>query len=284
MHRKAHLVLLLACPFLVGMLELQAEVPQDHPSSPLVVQPAVVQPAVVQPAVVQPAVASGAAASATSPDTARRVAQNATTIPGAPKEVQAFLERVFRKLPPAGTLPKAYKLEGWEVSGKPTEEAVGFMPAPGVDPDRLIARVMDVNHYKGNIAHVVESRAIPDPAFMPPQQVRFYQKVDVPVIATIHHELVLVDAGTINGYRVAYWYLLKDKTNALETKTANRSDFNVGAWITSKGMVAYALSSWPKRDDLNFFQWGSLTTGADMAASPVIKGNIEGMAAWALKK
>ena len=48
-------------------------------------------------------------------------------------------------------------------------------------------------------------------------------------------------------------------------------------------MVGYALSSAPRRDDVGFLKWKALTTGADVAASRVIKDNIAAMARWAAR-
>ena len=50
--------------------------------------------------------------------------------------------------------------------------------------------------------------------FLPPEKVRFFEVIRVPKVTKVQQELVLVDAGTIKGYRVVYWYLLKDKTRA----------------------------------------------------------------------
>ena len=62
---------------------------------------------------------------------------------------------------------------------------------------------------------------------------------------------MLVDAGTIKGYRVAYWYLLEERTAALDLKGGARSEFNVGAWFAAPGVVGYAMSTWPRRGDVN---------------------------------
>ena len=90
--------------------------------------------------------------------------------------------------------------------------------------------------------------------------------ISVPTVARVQHELVLVDAGTIQGYRVAYWYLLKDKTRVSGPEGRARSEFNIGAWLVAPGVVGYALSSWPQRDDVNALQWFSLTSGANALA------------------
>lgn len=189
-----------------------------------------------------------------------------------------FLDRVFKKLPRSGS---SFQFEHWNFGGRPTDEGVGMLNVAGIDPDRLIARVMDVGSYVGNVDHVIESRVISDTRFTPPAQVRFYQRVDVPLLAKIHHELVLVDAGTMNGFRVAWWYLLEPETLKLSSKDAARSQYNFGAWIAGQGQVGYALSSAPVRDDVGFLKWKALTAGADVAAGKVVKANIECMCRWA---
>jgi len=194
-------------------------------------------------------------------------------------EAQDFLERVFKKLPSASIT--SYQFQHWSFGGKPTDEGFGLTPIPGVDPERLIARVMDVDRYVGNVDHVSECRSVPDARFSRPEKVRFYQKVTIPVIGSVQHELVLVDAGTLHGYRVAYWYQLQPETDALNGKAAARSQYNVGAWLAAPGVVGYALSSAPRRSDVNFLQWQALTTGANVAAPKVVRENIEGMARWA---
>jgi hypothetical protein len=210
-----------------------------------------------------------------------RAAVRPTGMDGAPSEVREFLGRVLEKIPDSGTDVSGYQFQHWEWEGKSTREAVGIKATPGVDPRQVIARVMDIDRYPGNIAHVEASRSEQDAAFSAPEQVRFYQLISVPGVAKVQHELVLVNAGTIKGYRLAYWYLLKDQTQSLDPKVAARSDFNIGAWLVAPSAVGYALSSWPKRDDVNAFQWLSMTTGANAFAKKVVEANIDGMTAWA---
>jgi hypothetical protein len=204
-----------------------------------------------------------------------------SSLDGAPSEVREFLGRVLEKISEGDARITGYQFWSWGWEGKPTHEAIGLKAIPGVDPDQFIARVMDVDHYKGNAAHIDVCQSVQDPAFTPPEKVRLFQLISVPGVAKVQYELVLVDAGTVKGYRVAYWYLLKDKTQALDPKVAARSDFNVGAWLVAPGVVGYALSSWPKRDDVNTLQWLSLTSGANAFAKKVVEDNIDGMAAWA---
>jgi hypothetical protein len=199
----------------------------------------------------------------------------------APSEVREFLDRVLDKIPEDATGVTGYQFDHWEWDGRPTHEVFGLKAIPDVDPEKLIARVMDVDGYEGHIAHVEVSRSEEDSSFVPPEKVRFFQTIRVPRIATIQHELVLVDAGTFKGYRLVYWYLLKDGTDALDPSEGARGDFNIGAWIVAPGVVGYALSSWPRREDVNALQWATLTSGADALAKTVVEGNINGMAAWA---
>jgi hypothetical protein len=199
----------------------------------------------------------------------------------APEEIREFLGRVLEKIPASTPASAGYQFWHWEWKGKPTNEAVGLKAIPGALPDKLIARVMDVESYVGNLAHVEVSRSDKDSAFVTPAKRRFLQVLSVPGLTRLQHELALVDAGTINGYRVAYWYLLKEKTDALDRKSAARSEFNIGAWLAAPGVVGYALSSWPKREDVNALQWFSLTSGANAVAKQIVEDNIDGMAAWA---
>ncbi len=201
----------------------------------------------------------------------------------APEEVRAFLGRVLESLPEGGAGVTGYRFQHWKVADKPTHEAVGLKAVPGVGPEAVIARVMDVDHYPENVPHVKACEARRDPAYVRPAKVRFTQVVGVPGVAKVQQELVLVDAGTLRGYRVAYWYLLKPETNALDPKAGARSEFSVGAWLAAPGVVGYALSSWPRREDVNALQWASLTSGADVLARKVIEGNIDSLAGWAAK-
>lgn len=202
-------------------------------------------------------------------------------VAGPPADVTAFLNDIFSRLPQQKV--SQYTFQSWERAGKPTSEGFGLLPITGLDADKVIARVMDVDHYVGNIDYVAECRSIADSRFVAPQQVRFYQRVDVPMLGAVHHELVLVDGGTRDGYRYAYWYILESETNALDTDRGARSDYSHGAWVVGNGMLGYALSNAPIRDDVSWAKWQAMTTGADLTAKPVVKANIEGLAAWAAR-
>lgn len=197
-------------------------------------------------------------------------------------EHEQFLDRLVQRLP--ASPPAAFSFTHWPHAGRPTEEAFGLMPIPGADPEKVLAAVMDVDHYVGNVEHVAECRAIADPRFPAPEHVRFYQRVKLPMLGAVHHQLVLHRVAARNGYQIAAWEILKAETDALPSKEAFRSDYNHGAWVVAPGVVGYALGSAPKRDDVGFLKWKALTAGADAAASQVVKGNIEGMARWAARR
>ncbi|MCB9688334.1 MAG: hypothetical protein H6735_25065 [Alphaproteobacteria bacterium] len=193
-----------------------------------------------------------------------------------------FVDRVLSHLP--ASKPSDYFVAHWPHAGRPTEEAVGLVPVAGADPARVMDAVMDVDHYVGNVEHVKVCRAVADSRFQAPDAVRFYQKIDLPLLGSLHHELVLHRLGERNGWHVAAWHLLRPETDALNPKEGFRSDYNHGAWFAAPGYVAYALGSCPKRDDVGFLKWKALTSGADAAASRVLKANIEGMARWASRR
>lgn len=196
-------------------------------------------------------------------------------------EHEAFVQRALSHLPAAP--PPQWEFWHWKHAGRPTEEGVGGLPVAGVDVDKLVAAVLDVDHYVGNVEHVGISRSIPDPRFGA-GSVRFYQKLDLPVLGAIHHELVLHDLGTKGPWRVVAWSVLRAETDGLSPKVGFRSDYNHGAWFIAPGFVAYGLGSAPKREDVGMLKWAALTAGADVAASRVVKANIEGMVRWANRR
>lgn len=194
----------------------------------------------------------------------------------------AFLERVAKHLPKSA--PTAFVLEHWSHAGRPTEEVFAVMPIPGLNPAKVMDCVMDVDHYVGNVEHVSASRSIADAKFVPPEKVRFYQKIDLPLLGAIQHQLVLHRLGERHGYQIAAWDLLRAETDALSTKEGFRSDYSQGAWLAAPGVLGYAFTSAPKRDDVGFLKWKALTSGADAAAGRVVRANIEGMARWAARR
>ena len=193
-------------------------------------------------------------------------------------EALAFLDRLFQRVPK--NPGSAFKFDSWNHGGKSTSEGFGLLPTPGVDPEKVIACVMNVDAYVGNVDHVMVSKSIQDPRFTPPEKVHFYQKLNIPMLAKIQMENVLVDAGERDGYRVAYWYQLDDETKRLNKKEAARSAYNLGAWIAKPGFVGYALCSAPMKEDVGRLKFAAMTRGADVAAPKIVRANIEGMVKW----
>ena len=188
----------------------------------------------------------------------------------------AFLDRVFQRLRPPGG---SYRFESWKVSGRPTGEGVGVLPAR-VDVEAMVARILDVDAYRGNIDHVVESRSVPHPGLALPEGLRFYQRLDIPLMATVHFVNELRDHGDRDGWRVLAWQLVPDATEALSTRDGARFDYNDGAWLLRSDGVGYALSSAPRKSDVGRLKYLAMTRGADAAASPVLQNNIKGMLRW----
>ena len=189
-----------------------------------------------------------------------------------------FVDRLLAQIPPVGS---AFTFRSWRHADRPTNEGVGVLPSPGVPVDKLVARVMDVDHYRGNVDYVDECRTVPDARHSPPASVRFYQRVKLPVLGGIHHELVLQDLGERAGWRVLAWHMEEAGTAHLDDKQAARSEYNVGAWLVRPDAVGYALSSAPRRDDVGRLKFAALTKGADAGAGKVVQANIEGMLRWA---
>lgn len=190
---------------------------------------------------------------------------------------EAFVDRVFSHMP-AGS--GSFEFSSWKHGGRPTNEGVGVLSVSSVDIDALVAAIMDVDHYVGHIEHVVESRSISDSRFVPPAAVRFYQKVNVPLLADIQHELVLEDKGERDGWRVVSWFMLDAETEALNKKQGARSEYNEGAWLIKTDRIAYALSSAPRKSDVGRLKFAALTRGADAGASTIVKASIKGMLDW----
>jgi hypothetical protein len=197
-------------------------------------------------------------------------------------DLATFLDRVFSRLP--ATPPRDFEFFRWSHPGRATEEGFGLLPVPGLDPAKLVDAVMDVDRYVGNVEHVKVCRTVADPRFAPPEARRFYQRIDVPMLGSVHHELVIRRLGERKGYQHAAWDLLRPETDALSAKDGARSDYSQGAWLAMPGVIGYALASAPRRDDVGLLKWKALTAGADVAASRVLRANLEGMARWAARR
>lgn len=199
-------------------------------------------------------------------------------------DLAPFVDRVLARAPASTSPPAQFQLQSWAHGGRPTDEGLGLLAIPGLDPQKAIDAVMDVDHYRGNLDHVQVCRSINDPRYLTPGAVRFYQRLDVPMLGVIHHELVLSRLEGRKGYLIAGWEVLKPETAALSAKDGIRSDYNHGVWIAAPGLLGYAFGSAPKRDDVGFLKWKALTAGADVAAGRVLRANIEGLARWAAKR
>lgn len=196
-----------------------------------------------------------------------------------PSRAAAFLDRVFKNVP--ASLTQDYTFSAWQVAGQPTEEGFGILRvADTLDPEALIRRVMDVNHYQQNLGHVLDSHAVADARFKPPSMVRFYMLVNIPLVDKVQQDLVLVDGGARGGYRIAYWYDLQPETTNLDPSKGARVSYSVGMWLFTTHSIGYAISNAPKREDVSSFDWAALTTGADVMASSVVKDNINAMMKW----
>ncbi len=187
---------------------------------------------------------------------------------------QAFIDRVFKNLPAVG---RKFSFNAWRHAGRPTSEGVGINPMAGVNIEKMAERIMDTGHYPGNIDYVVETRVVSDHR---PERIHFYQRIKVPVLAEIQMELMLVDHGERDGWRVLAWYQLDDATLKLNPRRGARSEYNVGAWLLKPEAVGYALSSAPRKEDVGRLKFAALTKGADASAAQVVKANIEGMVRW----
>jgi hypothetical protein len=193
-----------------------------------------------------------------------------------------FVDRVMQRLPSGG--PKDYDFFSWSHGGRPTREGFGIMRIPGVDPGKVIDAVMDVDHYVGNVGHVDECRTIEDERFDGREHVRFFQRVNIPLLGKIQQELVLHRLEARDGYQLAAWSLLEKETNALDPRNGFRTDYSVGGWIVAKDVIGYALCTAPKRKDVGFLKFKAMTKGADVAAKQVIQANLKIMAKWAGKR
>lgn len=198
-----------------------------------------------------------------------------------PEHVE-FVERVFRRLPKSA--PSRFQFQSWPHRGRPTDEGLGVMAAPGVEPAEVEAAAWDVNNYKGNTQAVVECRQVPDDRFDGETQQRFYQRIEIPVLGSIHYELLMERVAERDGWSGVAWSVLRSETDRLDKKKGMRSDYNHGCWLSMPGAVAYGLSSAPKRDDVGFIKWKAMTKGADATAPRMFQANIEGMTAWVKRR
>src|SRR5512142_347552 len=102
---------------------------------------------------------------------------------------ERFIDRVLARIPKQPVTD--YFFSHWRHADRPTDEGFGLLPVPGVVQAKLMEAVFDFDHYTGTIPHVSECRTVLDPRFQPPQKVRFYQCIKIPLLGEVHHELVM---------------------------------------------------------------------------------------------
>ena len=188
-----------------------------------------------------------------------------------------FIDRVFEHIPRSA--PTKYNFECWRFGNKPTSEGLGLLPVR-VDVEQVVAAILDLDHYVGNIDHVLEAHTIQDALHKPPKVLHCYELVEIPVVAKIHNEFLLEDRGERQGFRVVAWTQLDDATTRLNPKKAARGDFNEGAWLIKPDLLGYTLTSSPWREDVGLLRFTALTKGADALAPNIFKANLECMLKW----
>ena len=150
----------------------------------------------------------------------------------------AFVDRVFQRLRAPGS---SYKFDTWRVSGRPTSEGVGVLPAE-VDVEQMASRILDVDGYRGNIDHVVESRAIAHPGLALPEGLRFYQRLKIPLMGEVHFINEMRDHGERDGWRVIAWQLVAAEP-ASTTTTARGCYAPTGSATRSRARRERATSA-----------------------------------------
>lgn len=189
-----------------------------------------------------------------------------------------FLERVWPHLDEFE--PGKFSVVSWRFDKRPTSEAVGRLPAAEVDIDTIARCVMDVEGYRTNVRFVDEIQVIDQPS---PTEVRYLQRVNLPALGKIQTVLHLRDLGVQDGFRTIVWEQDDAATDALDPKLGGRTAYNLGGWLLKPDQVLYALSTAPVKSDVGSLKFAVMTKGGDAIASDTIKGNIEGMLAWAKK-
>jgi hypothetical protein len=188
----------------------------------------------------------------------------------------AFLDRVIPHLADLDT--GRFNHVSWRFENRPTSEGVGLMPHPGTDIEAMVEHICDVEGYPDNVhyveaAEVVERRDDTD--------VTYVQRMNLPVIGRVQVQIHLADYGVRDGWRVVAWDQDDEGTDGLDKKQGARTAYNLGAWLLAEDAVAYALSSAPRKSDMNALKYMAMTKGADAMAGEVMKQNIEGMVRWA---
>ena len=189
--------------------------------------------------------------------------------------IEDFLSRVMERLPDMSR--DKFTSQSWRFEGRPTGEGLGLKPGVDVDPAAVIARIMDVADYPGNVKYVDETFVAKQTA----TAVTYTQKMKLPGIGGVQVVLTMKDLGTRDGYRVVAWQQDDAATEALDKKHGGaRTEYNLGAWLVSETEVAYALSASPLKSDLGSLKYALMTKGSDATTGTVLATNIDSMIAW----
>ena len=189
--------------------------------------------------------------------------------------IEDFLSRVMERLPDMSR--DKFTSQSWRFEGRPTGEGLGLKPGVDVDPAAVIARIMDVADYPGNVKYVDETIV----AKQTKKAVTYTQKMKLPGIGGVQGVLTMKDLGTRDGYRVVAWQQDDAATEALDKKHGGaRTEYNLGAWLVSETEVAYALSASPLKSDLGSLKYALMTKGSDATTGTVLATNIDSMIAW----
>ncbi|MFA7267667.1 MAG: hypothetical protein WC054_15255 [Candidatus Nanopelagicales bacterium] len=190
--------------------------------------------------------------------------------------LEDFLSRVNEHLP--GLSRDKFSNDSWRYQDRPTSEGLGLKPGVSVDPEKVVACILDVEAYKENVKYVEEVTV----SERGDNYVIYTQKVKLPVLGGLQFTIKLEDLGEINGYRVVGWNQDDALTDALDKKHGGaRTEYNLGAWLVKPDEVAYALSAVPLKKDVGSLKYAVMTKGADATASSVLSDNIDAMIEWA---
>jgi len=172
-----------------------------------------------------------------------------------------------------------YSFASWRFERRPTKEGLGLKRGLTVDIDALVARIMDVEAYPGNVQYVESAKItkqVSDTAFV------YLQKLKLPVLGGVQQSLHIADLGERDGYRTIAWDQDDAGTQALNPRRGGvRTQYNLGAWLIKTNEVGFALSSAPVKSDVGGIKFAVMTKGADATASVVISSNIDSMTGWA---
>lgn len=189
--------------------------------------------------------------------------------------IDEFLSRVMEHLPDMKR--DKFSSVSWRYEGRPTGEGLGLKPRVDVDPEAVVARILNVAEYPGNVQYV--EATIVDKQTK--KSVTYTQKMKLPAIGGIQVVLTMKDLGTRDGYRVVAWQQDDSATAELDKKDGGaRTEYNLGAWLVKDDEVAYALSAAPLKKDVGSIKYALMTKGADATTGTVLSTNIDSMIAW----